>query len=209
MADAAPVERVPPWAARVLIAAGRRADAHGWVPGTAGNFSVRLDAERCAITQSGRQKGRLAADDLMVMGLDGTPRGPGVPSYETALHVALYRHDPAIGAVVHGHSVPATVLSMAAGETLALAGYELLKVLGRPPDPDSPSRLGIFDNDQDIPRLAARIAPTLGRADAVAGYLIRGHGLYVWADAMDQALARLEALEFILACELEKLRRTA
>ncbi|MBX9702297.1 MAG: class II aldolase/adducin family protein, partial [Acetobacteraceae bacterium] len=36
------------------------------------------------------------------------------------------------------------------------------------------------------------------------GYLIRGHGIYVWGSGMDQALMRLEALEFMLACELEE-----
>ncbi|MDB5378810.1 MAG: Methylthioribulose 1-phosphate dehydratase, partial [Rubritepida sp.] len=42
--------------------------------------------------------------------------------------------------------------------------------------------------------------------DAPPGYLIRGHGLYVWADDMPGALMRLEALEFMLACELETRR---
>ena len=199
----------PEEAIAAILAAAARCDRFGWVPGTAGNFSVRLDAARCAITQSGRHKGFLAASDVMVMGLDGKPDGPGRPSYETPLHLALYRRDPAIGAVVHGHSVAATVLSMQAGEAIALAGYELLKVLGASPDPDRPSRLDVFDNDQDIPRLAARIDPALGAAGALPGYLIRGHGVYVWGEGMDQAMARLEALEFILACELETLRRTA
>jgi methylthioribulose-1-phosphate dehydratase len=189
-------------AADQIIAAGSRADRLGWVPGTAGNFSVRLDQASCAITVSGRHKGMLTPADVMVMGLDGTARGPGTPSYETALHLALYRHDPAIGAVAHGHSVAATVLSRAAGGQLALAGYELLKVLGLPPD--APARLAVFDNDQDIPRLAARVMANL---TPLPGYLIRGHGVYVWGTVMDQAMARLEALEFILACELEEAKR--
>jgi methylthioribulose-1-phosphate dehydratase len=209
MAAASRMAIPPAWAAEALIKAGRRADAHGWVPGTAGNFSVRLDSETCAITQSGRHKAFLSPGDVMVMGLDGAARGPGVPSYETGLHLALYRRDPAIGAVVHGHSVPATVLSMRGGAAISLAGYELLKVLGGSPDPDAPSSLAIFDNDQDISRLAGRIDSTLGGPAALPGYLIRGHGVYVWGTGMDQALARLEALEFILACELEKFRRTA
>jgi len=199
----------PEEATAAILAAAARCDRFGWVPGTAGNFSVRLDAGRCVITQSGRHKGFLAASDVMVMDLDGTPRGAGVPSYETGLHLSLYRHDRASGAVVHGHSVPATVLSMQAGESIALAGYELLKVLGGSPEPDHPARLDVFDNDQDIRRLAARIEPTLGLAGTLPGYLIRGHGVYVWGARMDQAMARLEALEFILACELKTLRRTA
>lgn len=41
---------------------------------------------------------------------------------------------------------------------------------------------------------------------APPGYLIRGHGVYVWAEDMPGALLRLEALEFMLACELEARR---
>ena len=62
--------------------------------------------------------------------------------------------------------------------------------------------LPVFDNDQDIARLAAAIAPRL--ASRVLGYLIRGHGVYVWGRTMDVALARLEGLEFLLACALER-----
>jgi methylthioribulose-1-phosphate dehydratase len=39
------------------------------------------------------------------------------------------------------------------------------------------------------------------------GYLIRGHGAYVWAHDMDMALARLEGLEFLLSCALERRRK--
>lgn len=200
----------PERAARAIIAAGARADRFGWVPGTAGNFSIRLDAQSCAITVSGRHKAALLPADVMVMGLDGTPRGPGTPSYETALHLARYRADAAAGAVAHGHSVPATVLSRAAAASIPLCGYELLKVLGCPPEPEASVALPVFDNDQDIPRLAAAVDAAIGPAPPIPAYLIRGHGVYVWGRTMDQAMARLEALEFILACELEHIRgRTA
>lgn len=198
--------QVPAWAAQALIQAGARCDRHGWVPGTAGNFSVRLDKAHCAVTQSGRHKGFLGPQDVMAMGIDGTAAGPGRPSYETPLHLALYARDPAIGAVVHGHSVAATVLSRAAGTEIRFSDYELQKVLPGAPDPGAQLALPVFDNDQDIPRLAARIDQALDPATA-PGYLLRGHGVYVWGAGMDQALARLEALEFILACELEQFRR--
>jgi methylthioribulose-1-phosphate dehydratase len=38
------------------------------------------------------------------------------------------------------------------------------------------------------------------------GYIIRGHGVYAWGPDVPTALARLEALEFLLACELERTR---
>ncbi len=47
----------PDWAIAAIIAAGRRMDTRGWVPATAGNISVRLDANRIAITRSGGHKG--------------------------------------------------------------------------------------------------------------------------------------------------------
>jgi len=61
----------------------------------------------------------------------------------------------------------------------------------------------VFDNDQDIARLAEQVEPVL-MAGAPLGYLIRGHGVYVWGPDMPIAMARLEGLEFLLACELEK-----
>jgi methylthioribulose-1-phosphate dehydratase len=46
------------------------------------------------------------------------------------------------------------------------------------------------------------IGPHLGNAKL--GYYIRGHGIYVWAADMDAALSRLEAIEFLLECELHR-----
>ena len=63
--------------------------------------------------------------------------------------------------------------------------------------------LPVVDNDQDIARLAHAMEPAL-RQGLPLGYLIRGHGVYVWGPSMDAALWRLEGLEFLLACELER-----
>jgi methylthioribulose-1-phosphate dehydratase len=52
--------------------------------------------------------------------------------------------------------------------------------------------------------LARVVEPLLDHAPL--GYLIRGHGVYIWGADMDMALARLEGLEFLLACELERRR---
>ena len=55
----------------ILIAAGQRLDSRGLAPATSGNFSVRLDEERIAVTVSGRHKGRLTRDDVMLVNPDG------------------------------------------------------------------------------------------------------------------------------------------
>ena len=186
-------------------------DRRGWVPATAGNISLRLDARRIAITRSGGHKGMLDAGGVMQVDLDGQALTPAAtPSAECLLHCQLYRASPGVGAVLHGHSVAATVLSLHRPGPIRLAGYELLKMFGLGTH-DAVLDLPVFDNDQDIPRLAAQVAPWLAAQVAPwlaggrqFGYLIRGHGVYVWGPDMAGTMARLEGLEFLLECELER-----
>ena len=180
-------------------------DTRGWVPATAGNLSVRISAGRIAITRSGFHKGFIPADGVMAVDLHGHPEDTSLrPSAETGLHCAIYRRFPSAGAVLHGHSVPATVLSRAAGDHIALSDYELLKAFPGLPTHAATIHLPVFDNDQDIGRLQSRVDAIWNQQpDVTPGYGIRGHGVYVWAGDMSGALARLEALEFMLACELE------
>ena len=184
-------------------------DARNWVAATAGNLSVRLDDGRIAITRSGVHKGRLEPEDVIAVDGDGRALTAwGRPSAETLLHCQLYRILPETGAVVHGHSVPATVLSMAhpggahPGGALTLSGYEVLKAFGGPQAHDISLDLPIVDNDQDIARLSGVLAPLL--PGLRLGYLIKGHGAYAWGPDMDTALVRYEALEFLLECELAR-----
>jgi methylthioribulose-1-phosphate dehydratase len=179
------------------------------VPATAGNISVRLDERRLLVTVSGRHKGFLDVDDVMVVDLDGVAEVAGKRgSAETLLHCGIYRHFPDAGAVLHGHSIVNTVLSRAGGNSIALAGYELLKAFPGLPTHDASVTLPVVPNDQDIARMQRGLEALWdGLASVVPGYLIAGHGSYVWAPDMQTALTRMEALEFMLACELEE-RRT-
>lgn len=189
-------------AAEAIVQAGRRLDARGWVPATAGNLSQRLDGGRIAITRSGVHKGYLSEADVIVVGLDGAPEDPARrPSAETLLHCQIYERFPGVGAVLHGHSVPLTVLSMQA-ESLRVQGYEVQKVFEGQTSHEGSLELPIVDNDQDIARLARTVAPLLDGMRL--GYAIRGHGTYVWGPDMQTALARFEGLEFLLSCELER-----
>ncbi|MDB5372299.1 MAG: methylthioribulose-phosphate dehydratase [Belnapia sp.] len=194
-------------AAAAIVAAGQRLDRFGWVPATAGNISIRLQDAVVAITRSGGHKGFLGPEDVIRVGLDGTSRRVGDrPSAETGLHCGIYRRFPDAGAVLHGHSVPVTVLSRRAGPAIRLAGYELLKAFPGLPTHDAAIDVPVFDNDQDIARLQAAVEARWDAGAAPPGYLLRGHGIYVWGVDMPQALLRLEALEFMLRCELETRR---
>ena len=194
---------IPGWAIQAIVDAGRRMDFLGCVPATAGNISVRLEDGRIALTRSGGHKGFLTADNVMAVDPDGRAVSAGKPSAETGLHCQIYRLFPHVGAVLHGHSVAGTVLSMAAGDAIRFTGYEIVKAFAGQTTHDVTVSLPVFDNDQDIDRLAARIEPAIAN-DAPLGYYIRGHGAYVWAADMARALTHMEALEFLLACELER-----
>jgi methylthioribulose-1-phosphate dehydratase len=194
-------------AAAQIVEAGRWLDARGWAPATAGNYSIRLDAAQIAITVSGRHKGRLTAEDVMIIDYDGAPIDDRRPSAETPLHVVLYRIDPTIGAVLHTHSVQSTVLGLLSGgrTALELEGYELLKAFPGISTHEVRVSVPIFDNTQDMSLLARSVAERL-RKGPCFGYLIRGHGLYTWGPTMEDALRSVETFEFLFACEAERRR---
>ena len=198
-------DRIPAAVINAIIQAGRRLDARGWVPATAGNISVRLDDSRIAITRSGVHKGFLETDDVILVTPDGQALDRAIrPSAETLLHCQIYQMFSASGAVVHGHSIASTVLSRRhKTSAIRFAGYEVQKVFEGQTTHDATIDLPLVDNDQDIPRLAGIVAPLLPTAQM--GYLIRGHGTYVWGPDMTTAMARFEGLEFLLACALADL----
>ncbi|BAU73647.1 methylthioribulose 1-phosphate dehydratase [Metapseudomonas furukawaii] len=196
--------------AQDIIDAGRFLYGRGWSPATSSNYSTRLAADQALLTVSGKHKGQLGPDDVLATDLDGNSLEPGKkPSAETLLHTQLYRWKPEIGAVLHTHSVNATVLSrLTLADSLVFADYELQKAFSGISTHESQVLVPIFDNDQDIARLAARVQPWLDEHPDCVGYLIRGHGLYTWGPRMSDALRQVEAFEFLFECELKTLAIT-
>lgn len=186
-----------------IIAVGRRLDARGWAPATAGNYSVRLD-DGFAVTASGWHKGRLSDEGVLRLDMDGHVVGAGRPSAETHLHLSIYRQFPAAGAVLHGHSPQAVGLTRAFRDLKAwyFAGHELLKVFPGQTTHETEIALPIVDNSQDMAVIEAAIAPVLARPGAAPAYLIRDHGLYAWGKDLDEAERVLEAVEWLIAAEL-------
>jgi len=193
--------------AHELIEAGRYLFQQGWVPATSGNFSARLSDGTIAITVSGRHKGRLHAGDIMVIDADGQPQmSTQRPSAESPLHTALYRRYPEVNAVLHTHSLNATLLSRTIGSTLRLEGYELLKAFAGVTTHKTAIVIPNFANDQDIVRLSSVVENYLDANGPIYGYLLAGHGLYTWGRSVDEALRHAEAFEFLFQCELHGYR---
>ncbi|CAD5378573.1 Methylthioribulose-1-phosphate dehydratase [Pseudomonas sp. OF001] len=190
---------------RQIIEAGRFLYGRGWSPATSSNYSARLSADRALLTVSGKHKGQLTENDVLATDLAGNSLEPGKkPSAETLLHTQLYAWRADIGAVLHTHSVNATVLSrLTAGDQLLLEDYELQKAFAGVTTHEGQVLVPIFDNDQDIARLAGKVQQWLDTHPDCVGYLIRGHGLYTWGPQMSDALRQIEAFEFLFECELK------
>ncbi|SDZ86094.1 methylthioribulose-1-phosphate dehydratase [Thiothrix caldifontis] len=183
-----------------LIAAGQFFHSRGWVPATSSNFSARLGDAEILITSSGQHKGKLDDGGFLRADLQGNALDEGKrPSAETGLHTVMYRRDPAIGCVLHTHSVNATVLSMRLDQVVC-DGYEVQKAFPAVDTHDSHLLIPVFPNSQDIPALAAVVDAYFDANPHTVGYLIRGHGLYTWGATVADALRHIEALEFLFEC---------
>jgi methylthioribose-1-phosphate isomerase len=174
--------------------------ARGWMPGTAGNISVRT-GQTAAITGSGLSKGELTADDMATVAVaDSQPvSGSRRPSAETAIHTAIYRATDA-DAVVHVHAPHATAQTVGASTTLTFAGYELIKGLGTAGTINIP----VFANHADVAGIGEDIEQHLNQhPEAPPVLFIAGHGITAWGADLAQARDRIECLEAM--CELATL----
>lgn len=195
--------------ARIIADAGRELAALGWTPATSSNFSMRLDKQHAAVTISGRDKGNLHVEDIMVVDYDNQPVATNArPSAETALHTQIYRRFPGAGAVLHTHSRAQSVASRlyAKDGVVRFEGWELQKAISGYTTHESVLDLPVFANTQDMSELVAEVNAWLDAGKPLHGYLIDGHGIYVWGVDMPETKRHIEAFEFLLNCELD-LRR--
>jgi methylthioribulose-1-phosphate dehydratase len=191
-----------------IIAVGRRLDSRGLAPATSGNYSARVDGERIAITVSGSHKGRLSPADLMLIDLEGRALEDRTPSAETPLHTAIYHEYPHVDSVLHVHSVAAVALTryLRDATALTLEGYEMLKALPGIRTHEARIVVPILDNSQDTEALAHALKAQLKGSPPKHAVLIRGHGINTWGRSVEEAERIFEAMEHLLACELQLLQ---
>lgn len=121
---------------RAVIAAARELRDRGLIRGTSGNVSVRTpEPSLIAITPSSIPYNELEPEDICLVALDGERVDCAhAPSSESPMHLAIYAARPDVGAVVHTHSLYATVMA-SLGETLpavTVPGAEFYPVRSAP-----------------------------------------------------------------------------
>ena len=176
----------------------------GWSVGTSSNYSVVVHREpiELIVTASGLDKGRLSGHDFVRVDAAGRPVAENQPrsSAETLLHVEIAKQSAA-GAILHTHSVWATLLSdiYFSDGGFHIEGYEMLKGLDGIPTHEANIWVEIFENTQDIPALARQISDRFQDTERplTYGFLIRNHGLYSWGNNIDAARRHVEILEFL------------
>lgn len=112
-------------AKRLVLETSQKMWAKGLVVGKSGNVSLRLPPEGgrelLAITPSFRYYDSLTIDDIQVIDFEAEPvEGDLAPSVETMLHIGIYQARRNINAVIHTHSVFASVISVAGLEIPAI-----------------------------------------------------------------------------------------
>ncbi len=195
----------------ILAADARALYARGWMHGTAGNLSLRLDDGSFWITASGKAKGSLTPADFLHLSPGGEilerGRPADRPSAEASLHAEVYRLFGEARACYHVHTVAANVAScLAPSADLPLPPLEMLKGLGIPDERPAVS-IAVLPNHAHVPSIAADLsARFLASPPRLPGFLIRHHGLTVWAPDPQEAMNRLELFEFLFAALLEARR---
>lgn len=138
------------------------------VSGTWGNVSTRISGEPLMIiTPSGMNYESLAVEDMVLIDMEGKVReGCWKPSVETKLHAAIYTRRPDVGAVVHVHSLFASVFAVA-GQRIPVLIEETAQVIGHEVEVAPYAICGSNE-------LALNTVTTLGEGRAV---LLANHGL--------------------------------
>ena len=171
-----------------VVRVARLLRERGLAIGTSGNVGARLDDGRIAITPSTMDYDEMTADDIVIVGADGSPsEGRHRPSSELHLHVAVFAARPEVKAIVHTHSPFATTFGAARREIPAVH-YVLALLVAPGRDRLRVAPYATFGTEE----LARNAAATLGDDNAV---LLANHGAIAVAGSLSSALSRAERVE--------------
>lgn len=168
-----------------LIAACEKLHRGGLIAATDGNVSCRLGEGFLLITPSGKAKGELRREDLLVVDLDGHLReGKGKPSSEIRMHLLVYRMRQDVCAIVHAHPPMLTAFTLSGRPFGADCLPEVWLAIGRVPTAPYAT-----PSTEEVPESIASLVET---HEAI---LLERHGSLTFGKDLAEACMRLEKLE--------------
>ncbi|HDZ1423248.1 TPA: L-ribulose-5-phosphate 4-epimerase [Klebsiella pneumoniae] len=170
---------------------------YGLVAFTWGNVSA-IDRQRglVVIKPSGIAYESMTVDDMSVVDLQGhVVEGRWRPSSDTATHLALYRHYPDLGGVVHTHSTHATAWAQAGLAIPALGTTHADYFFG-----DIPCTRALSAQEVDEAyelNTGQVIIETLGEANPLhtPGIVVYQHGPFAWGKDAHEAVHNAVVME--------------
>jgi 3-dehydro-4-phosphotetronate decarboxylase len=171
-----------------MVSLGRSLFDRGFVTGGAGNMSLKLPDGNFLATPTGSSFGRLDANTLSVVDLEGNVISGDKPSKEVAFHLAIYRNRNECNAVVHLHSTHLTAIS-------CLDGLDPDNAI-RPCTPYYVMRIGSLPVVPYLKPGSPQIAVELAkRAPNYRAFLLANHGPIVTGKNLVDAVDNMEELE--------------
>jgi L-fuculose-phosphate aldolase len=178
-----------------LVSAGALLESLRLIKAGEGNLSARVSPNRCLITPTGLDKGRLDPSDLVTIDVHGPEIPPGASS-EARLHTTAYSRFPDVAAVVHAHPPQVQVLA-GAGRVpdcdLLLQGQQLLTRVG-----------GVGPMAPGSHELADAVAQVLSETQAC---VLDRHGAVTVGRTVDEAMRRMLLLERVANLTVASLGR--
>lgn len=170
---------------RLVADSGKRLLAEGLVVGTWGNISHRIDSERMAITPSGVSYEELTREKIVIVNVDDLScEGALQPSTETNMHAAIYKAKNEVNAIVHSHSLYASIVAAKGGEVPPYI-EDMAQVIGPSIKVASHALTG-------TPELADGVLKAL---DNRYGAILQNHGAVCVGRDMREAFAACHILE--------------
>jgi len=169
---------------KLIVEFGLKMLRSNHVSGSSGNISVKIDENLLAITPSGIAYDKLNFDQVPVIDLNGKIiEGNLKPSIEYQLHTQIYRNFSDVNAVIHTHSIYATVLSVLRIPLPAIT--ETVLMFSKQIPVSEYANAGTNE-------LARNVVHCMKDSRAV---LIANHGLVCAAKSLDEAFNMCEAVE--------------
>ena len=164
---------------------GRRLHRLGFMPGTSGNLSVRLDSEFILATPTGMSKSMLNRDDMVILDLQGRQvAGSRKVTSEIGMHLAVYNRRPDIRAVIHSHPPIATAFACAGRALDKPLCSEAIMTLGAVPL----APYATTGTDE----VAASLADLIPDHEAI---LMANHGAVTYGKTVLDAFMKMETVE--------------
>jgi L-fuculose-phosphate aldolase len=172
---------------RELVTFGKRLYRLGFMPGTAGNLSVRIDSDRVLATPTGCSKSVLRPADMVVVDLEGRQIGGSRQvTSEINMHLTVYRTRPDMRAVVHAHPPIATGFACAGRGLEEPLCSEAVMTLGSVP-------LAPYATT-GTDALVASLASLIPQHTAI---LMANHGAVTFAENIFEAFLKMETVEHV------------